>query len=132
MITCQGRDHHIVNVQSGRQSLVIANVHFEPELTLRRLRERLRLITPHWLSYPNAVGIIPGDFNICELKKEGLTYGTKHSLMVTRERLQCFHFFFPNVLEIVQPDYTGGTPTALGIIRTLSRIDRIFYEPIYG
>ena len=54
MITCQGRDH-IVNVQSGRQSLVIVNVHFEPELTLRRFRERLRLITPHW-SYPYAVG----------------------------------------------------------------------------
>ena len=60
-----GRDH-VVRVQSGRQSPVIVNVHFEPELTLRRLRERLRLITPHWPSYPNAVGIILGDFNICE------------------------------------------------------------------
>ena len=39
MITCQGRDH-IVNMQSGRQSLVIVNVHFELELTLRRLRGR--------------------------------------------------------------------------------------------
>ena len=57
LITCQGRDH-IVNVQSGRQSLVIANVHFEPELTLTQLRERLRLINPHWPVYPNAVGII--------------------------------------------------------------------------
>ena len=64
MITCQGRDR-IVNVQSGRQNLVILNVHFEPELTLRRLRERLP-ITPHWPSYPNAVGIIMGEFNICE------------------------------------------------------------------
>ena len=65
MITRQGRDH-LVSIQSGRQSLVIVNVHFEMELTLRRLRERLRLITPHWPSYPNAVGIILGDFNICE------------------------------------------------------------------
>ena len=65
MITCQGSDH-VVNVQSGRKNLVIVNVHFEPELTLRRLRERLRLITPHWPWYPNAVGIILGDFNICE------------------------------------------------------------------
>ena len=65
MIACQGRDH-IVNVQSGRQSLVIVNIHFEPELTLRQLRERLRLINPHWPSYPNAVGITLGDFNICE------------------------------------------------------------------
>ena len=41
LITCQGRDH-IVNIQSGRRSLVIVNVHFEPELTLRQLRGRLR------------------------------------------------------------------------------------------
>ena len=39
MITCQGRDH-IVNVQSGRKNIVIVFVHFEPEFTLRRLRER--------------------------------------------------------------------------------------------
>ena len=32
LITCQGRDH-IVSIQSGRQSQVIVNVHFEPELT---------------------------------------------------------------------------------------------------
>ena len=62
---CHVRDI-IVNVQSGRKNLGIVNVHFEPELTLRRLRERLRLITPHWPSYPNAVGIIMGDFDICE------------------------------------------------------------------
>ena len=65
MITCQGRDH-IVSIQSGRQSLLIVNVHFEPELTLMRLRERLRLITPHWPSYPNAVGKILRDFSTCE------------------------------------------------------------------
>ena len=33
-----------------------------------------------------------------------------------------FHSFFPHVLEITQPDYSS----AIGIIRTLSRIDRIF------
>ena len=37
-----------------------------------------------------------------------------------------FHFFFPHVLEIAQPDYTRRDSTALGIIRTLSRVDRIF------
>ena len=61
VIICQVRDH-IVNIQSGRRNLVVVNVHFEPELTLRRSRERLRLITPHWPLYPNAVGIIMGDF----------------------------------------------------------------------
>ena len=60
VITCQGRDR-IVNIQSGQKNLVIVNVHFEPKLTLRRSRERLRLITPHWPSYPDAVGIILGD-----------------------------------------------------------------------
>ena len=65
MITCQGRDH-FVNVESGWKIPVTVNVHSEPELTLRRLRERLRLITPHWPSYTSAVGIIMCDFNICE------------------------------------------------------------------
>ena len=57
LITCQGRDH-TVNIQSGRQSLVIVNVQFEPELFLRQFRERLHLIKPHWPLYPNAVDII--------------------------------------------------------------------------
>ena len=59
------------------------------------------------------------------LKKEGLTYGTKPSLMVMRERLPFLIFFF-SVLEIAHTDYTRRDSTGLGIIRTLSRIDRIF------
>ena len=70
VVTCQGRDH-VVNVRSGCQSLFVVNVHFEPELTLRSLRERLRLITPHWPQYPDATGTIMGDFNICE-PEEGM------------------------------------------------------------
>ena len=65
LITCQGRDH-LVNVQSGRHNFVIVNVHFEPELSLAQIRGRLHLIHPHWTSYPNGVGIIFGDFNICD------------------------------------------------------------------
>ena len=64
-ITCQSRDH-IVNVRSGCRNLVVVNVRFEPELTLRNLRERLCFITPHWPQYPDAIGIIMGDFNICQ------------------------------------------------------------------
>ena len=37
-----------------------------------------------------------------------------------------FHSFFPHVLEVAQSDYMRRDSTALGIIRTLSRIDRIF------
>ena len=65
LITCQGRDR-LVNIQSGRHNLVIVNVQFEPELTLRQLRGRLVLIHPHWPAYPNGVGIILGDLNICD------------------------------------------------------------------
>ena len=59
-------------------------------------------------------------------KKEGLTFGTKPSPTVTRERLQCFIPFFPHVLESAQPVYTRRDSTTLRVIRTLSRIDRIF------
>ena len=65
LITCHGRDH-LVSIQSGRHKIVIVNVHFEPELTLRQLRGRLRLIHPHWPVHPNVLGIIYGDFNICD------------------------------------------------------------------
>ena len=37
-----------------------------------------------------------------------------------------FHSFFPHVLEVAQSDDTKRDSTALGVIRTLSRIDRIF------
>ena len=67
-ITCQGRDH-IVRIQSGDSVLVIINVHFEPDLTLRNLRERLRRITFHWPRYREGVGMIIGDFNNCECEK---------------------------------------------------------------
>ena len=65
LVTCHGRGH-FVNIQSGRHSLVIVNVHFESERTLSQLRGRLRLIHPHWPSYPNGVGIILSDFNTCD------------------------------------------------------------------
>ena len=93
---------------------------------MRRLRERLRLITPHWPSYPNAVGIILGDFNICE-PEEGRFNGWNQTFTDgDAGKTAVFHSFFPHVLEIAQPDYTWRDSAALGIIRTPSRIDRIF------
>ena len=125
VITCQGRDH-IVNVQSGQKNLVIVNVHFEPELTLRRLRERLRLITPHWPPHPNAVGTIMGDFNICEPDERRFNVWNQTFTDGDAGKTTMFSFFFPHVFGTAQPDYTRRDFTALGIIRTLSRIDRIF------
>ena len=37
-----------------------------------------------------------------------------------------FHSFFPHVLEVAQSDFSRSDSAALGDIRTLSRIDRIF------
>ena len=63
--TCQGRDH-IVTIRSGEGVLVVVNVHFEPDQALRNLRGRLRRISLHWPRYPEAFGVIMGDFNVCE------------------------------------------------------------------
>ena len=83
-----------MNVQYWRQSLVI-NVHFKPELSLRRLRERLRHITPHWLSYPNAVGIILGDFNICEPEEGRFNVWNQTFTDGDAGKNAIFHSFFP-------------------------------------
>ena len=37
-----------------------------------------------------------------------------------------FHSLFPQVLEIVQPDFSRRDSSVNGIIRTLSRIERAF------
>ena len=60
VITCQGRDH-IVNVQSGRKKLSDRQRPLRAGAYPEAL-QGLRLITPHWPPYPNAVGIILGEF----------------------------------------------------------------------
>ena len=124
LITCHGRDH-LVNIQSERHSLVIVNVHFEPDLTLRQLRDRLRLIHPHWPAYPNGVVIILGDFNICDLEEGRFNVWNQTFTDGEPGKTAVFHSFFPHVLEIAQSEYTRKDATAMGVIRTLSRIDRI-------
>ena len=125
LVACHVRNH-LVRIQTGRHNFVIVNVHFEPELTLRQLRGRLRLIHPHWLAYPNEVGVILGDFNICD--PEGGRFNVSNQTFTDGHPVKTavFHSFFPHVLEINQPDYTRSDFTVLGIIRTLWIIDRIF------
>ena len=125
LTTCQGRDH-FVNIQSGRHNFVIVNVHFEPELTLTQLRGRLRLIHPHWPAYPSGVGIILGEFNICDPEEGRFDVWNQSFTDGDPGKTAVFHSFFPYVLEVAQSDYTRRDSTALGVIRTLSRIDRIF------
>ena len=90
-----------IGIRSGWQSLVIVNVHFEPELTLRRLRERLRLITPHWPSYPNVVGIILGEFDICEPEEGRFNVWNQTFTDGDTGKTALFHSLFPHVLECV-------------------------------
>ena len=105
---------------------MIVNVHLEPELSLTRSRERLRLITPHWPSYPDAVGIILGDFNICEPEEGRFNVWNRTFTDGDTGRTALFHSLCPHVREIAHAGFTRRDSTALGIIRTLSRIARIF------
>ena len=72
VVTCQGRDH-LVNIRSGRHSLVFVNVHFEPELTLRQLRGSL--IHPHWPAFP-VVCFFLAILTYVIWKKDDLMFGT--------------------------------------------------------
>ena len=123
VVTCQGRDH-LVNIRSGRHSLVIVNVHFEPEPTLRQLRGRLVLFTHTGLHIP-VVWFFLGDFNICDLEEGRFNVWNQTFTDGDPGKTAVFHSFFPYVLEVAQSDYTRRDATALGVIRTLSRIDRI-------
>ena len=123
MVICQGRDH-IVNVRSGCQSLVIVNVHLEPEQTLRSLRERLRLITPQWPHYPDAIGVIMGDFNFREPEERRLNVWNQTFTDGDTEEAASFHSLFPNVLEIAQPSSARRAYSINMVIRTLSTVDR--------
>ena len=113
MITCQGRDH-IGNVQSGRKNLVIVNVHFEQELALRRLRERLRLITPHWPSCPNAVGIILGNFSFCVLEEGRFNVWNQTVTDGDPGKTAIFHSFSSMFSRLLNLKTRGGTPQPLG------------------
>ena len=78
VVTCEGHDH-LVNIRSGRHSLVIVNVHFEPELTLRQLRGRLSFIHPHWPAHlRGVVFFFWAILTYVTLKKDDLMFGTKH------------------------------------------------------
>ena len=98
--TCQGRDH-IVTVRPGDCVLVVVNVHVEPDLTLRGPRERLRRFCPHWPRYPEAFGVIIGDFNICE-PEEG-----RFSVWRVPRGKRPFSVFFRMSLKLRNPTLQG-------------------------
>ena len=89
LVTCQGRDH-IVTIQSGDRNLVV-NIHFEPELTSRSVRERLRLITPHWPLCPEAFGVLPSSVPSSLMSSKSLSptlQGETRLLMVLTHTVQ--------------------------------------------
>ena len=109
--------------QSGRNNFVIVNVHFEPERTLRHLRDRLHSIHPHWPAHPYCVGTILGDFNICDPEEERFDVWKQTFTDGDPRKTVVFHSFHTS-LRMLSPMTRGGTPQPLGVIRTLSRTYR--------
>ena len=125
MTTCQGRDH-IVTITSGGSVLVIVNVHFEPDLVLRYLRERQHRISLHWPRCPEALGVIIGDSNLCEPEEGRFNVRNQTFTEGVAGKQLTSVLFFPRVLEFAQPNFTRKDTTADGTLRTPSRIDRAF------
>ena len=68
-----------------------------------------------------------GDFNICDPEEGRFNVWNQSFTNGEPTKTAVFHsFFFPHVLEVARSDYTRRDSTALGVTRTLSRIDRIF------
>ena len=65
-------------------------------------------------------------FNICEPEEGRFNVWKETFTDGDTGKAALFHSLFPHVLEIAQPDCTWRDSTVIGIIRTLSRIDRIF------
>ena len=65
-------------------------------------------------------------FNICDPGEGRLDVWNQTFTDGDPGKTAVFHSFFPYVLEIAQSDYTRDS-SAVGNIRTLSRIDRFFF-----
>ena len=79
------------------------------------------------LRIPTLWALFLCDFNICDPEEGRFNVRNQTFTDGDPRKTAMFHsFFLPHVLEIAQPDYTRRDSTALGNIRTLSRIDRIF------
>ena len=113
VVACQGRNH-IVNIRSGCRSVVVVNVHFEPELTMTSLRERLR-------HHPT---MIMGEFYICEPEEGKFSVWNQTFTVGDMWKSALFHSVLPHVLGIAQSDNTRRYSSVSWVIRTLSRIDR--------
>ena len=103
-----------MTIRSGGSVMVIVNVHFEPDLILRDLPERLRRVSPHWPRYPEAFGVIIGDFHICEPEEGRFSVGNQTFTEGDAGKRPC------SVRSSRMSLKSRST------MRTLSRIDRAF------
>ena len=111
VVTCQGRDHTV-------------NIHLEPDLALRNLRERPRLITPHWPLYSEALGVITeDDFSICEPEEGRFNVWNQTFTDGDTGKAAIFHSFSSRSRNCPASLYEGDS-SVNGVLRTLSRIDR--------
>ena len=95
------------------------------ENPIREIRARLHGIQQLWPVSPNALGMLTGVLNICDLE-EGRLCGTTQTLTYRdRGRTNALRAAFPHTLLLAQPDFTQND-VAHGHMRTLSRIDRAF------
>ena len=60
VVLCDGRDH-MVSLRTEHGSCDVFNVHVEPSLTKRHLRQRLVRIPDAWPNDPDGLGVTIGD-----------------------------------------------------------------------
>ena len=122
--TCHGRDHFVKNFHVDdttsllSASILNLNLPWDNNVADCALFTRTGL-QPYWASF----WVI---FNICDAEAGRFNVWNQTFTDGDPRKTAVFHSFFPHVLEIAQSDCTRRDSSALGIIRTLSRIDRIF------
>ena len=119
-VSCHGRDH-LVNIRSERHSLVIVNVHFEPELTLGSYVADWVLFTRTGRHIPMVWALFWVTSISVTLKKDEVMFGINHSPMVTRERLPCSTLSFHTSLSL---------PNLITQDKTLQPLET--YAPFHG
>ena len=116
-------------MRSGVCNLVVVDINSKSDLILRSLRERLRLITPHWQLYPEILGVSRGrggDFNICETEKGRFNKWNPTFTDGDVGKAALFYSFLLMSFRFPQHDITRRDSTADSTIRTLSKIDKAF------
>ena len=129
IFTFEGRDH-IVNMKSGRKSLVIVTVHSEPELPLRRLCKKCVASLHIGLSIPTLRASTNDLISVNQ--KEGSMCGTRPSPTVTRERPPCFIPFFRMSSRLLNLNTQRGTPQPLGSYALCQGLIVFFVKSTYG